>query len=96
MFKYTINYSTNYSINYFMCVKFIKQRSFISILKLNMEEEGGRRSFSMCNYCIFKFCISLNSGRRKRKYWVRDYFRGRDQYGAYKLTLEELRLKDPF
>ena len=30
---------------------------------------------------------SLNSGRRKRKYWVRDYFRERDQYGAYKLTL---------
>ena len=28
----------NYSINYFMCVNFIKQRSFISILKLNVEE----------------------------------------------------------
>ena len=32
---------------------------------------------------------------RKRKYWVRDYFREMDQYGAYKLTLEELRLNDP-
>ena len=39
---------------------------------------------------------SLNSGRRKRKYRVSDYFRERDQYGGYKLTLEELRLKDPF
>ena len=28
----------NYSINYFMCIKFIKHRSFISILKLNMKE----------------------------------------------------------
>ena len=33
---------------------------------------------------------------RKRKYWVSDYFRERDQYGAYKLTLEKLRLNDPF
>ena len=32
---------------------------------------------------------------RKRKYWVRHYFREMDQYGAYKLTLEELRLNDP-
>ena len=33
---------------------------------------------------------------RKRKYWVRNYFRERDQDGAYKLTREELRLNDPF
>ena len=33
--------------------------------------------------------------RRKRKYWVRDYFREGDRYGAYKLTLE-LRLNDPY
>ena len=35
---------------------------------------------------------SMKTRKRKRKYWVRDYFRKRDQYGAYKLTLEELRL----
>ena len=39
---------------------------------------------------------SIIASTRKRKYWVRDYFRERDQYGAYKLTLEELRLNDPF
>ena len=66
MFKYTINYSKNYSINYFMCVKFIKQRSFISILKLNMEEVGGQRSFSVCNFCIFNFCIYSESLRKKK------------------------------
>ena len=38
---------------------------------------------------------SMKTRKRKRKYWVRDYFRERDQYGAYKLTLEELRLNDP-
>ena len=44
----------------------------------------------------FVYSESLNSGRRKRKYWVTYYFRERDQYGAYKFTLEERRLKDPF
>ena len=39
---------------------------------------------------------SMKTRKRKRKYWVRDYFRERDQYGAYKLTLEELHLNDPF
>ena len=39
---------------------------------------------------------SMKTRKRKRKYWVRDYFRERDQYGAYKLTFEELRLNDPF
>ena len=39
---------------------------------------------------------SMKIRKRKRKYWVRDYFREKDQYGAYKLTLEELRLNDPF
>ena len=39
---------------------------------------------------------SVKTRKRKRKYWVRDYFRERDQYGAYKLTLEELHLNDPF
>ena len=38
---------------------------------------------------------SMKITKRKRKYWVRDYFRERDQYGTYKLTLEELRLNDP-
>ena len=33
---------------------------------------------------------------RKRKYWVSDYFRKSDQYGAYKLKLEKLRQNDPF
>ena len=33
---------------------------------------------------------------RKRKYWIRDHFRERNQYGAHKLTLDELRLNDPF
>ena len=34
---------------------------------------------------------SLNAGKRKRKrkYWVKDYFRERDHLGAYKITLEE-------
>ena len=36
------------------------------------------------------------SKTRKRKYWVSDYFRESDQYGAYKLTLEKLHLNDPF
>ena len=39
---------------------------------------------------------SLSSRKRKRKCWVKDYFRERDQYGAYKLTLQELRLNDPY
>ena len=39
---------------------------------------------------------SMKTRKRKRKYWVRDYFRKRDQYEAYKLTLEKLRLNDPF
>ena len=41
---------------------------------------------------------SLNAGKRKRKrkYWIKDYFRERDQLGGYKLTLEELRLNNPF
>ena len=35
---------------------------------------------------------SLNAGKikRKHKYWVKDYFRERDQLGAYRITLEEL------
>ena len=37
-----------------------------------------------------------NSRKRKRECWVKDYYRERDQYGAYKLTLQELRLKDPY
>ena len=77
-----------------MCVKFIKQRSFISILKLNMEEAV--EEVLVCAVIApssIVYSESLNSGR-KRKY--RDYFRERDQYGGYKLTLEELRLKDPF
>ena len=36
---------------------------------------------------------SIKTRKQKQKYWVRDY---RDQYGAYKLTLEELRLNDLF
>ena len=39
---------------------------------------------------------SMKTRKRKRKYWVRDYFRERDQYGAYKLTLEEPFLNDSF
>ena len=39
---------------------------------------------------------SMETRKPKRKYWVRDYFRERNQYGAYKLTLEQLRLNDPF
>ena len=39
---------------------------------------------------------SMKTRIRKRKHWVRDYFRETDQYGPYKLTLEELRLNDPF
>ena len=39
---------------------------------------------------------SMKARKRKRKYWARDYFRERDQYGAYKFTLEELRLNDPY
>ena len=39
---------------------------------------------------------SMITKKRKKKYWVKDYFRERDQYGAYKLTLEELRLNDLF
>ena len=39
---------------------------------------------------------SMKTRKRKRKYWVRDYFRERDRYGAYKLALEELHLNDPF
>ena len=39
---------------------------------------------------------SLSSRKRKRKCWVKDYFRERDQYGVYKLTLQELRLNDPY
>ena len=38
---------------------------------------------------------SMKTRKRKRKYWVRDYFREGDRYGAYKLTLE-LRLNDPY
>ena len=45
---------------------------------------------------IAVYCESMKTRKRKRKYWVRDYFRERDQYGAYKLTLEEPRLNDPF
>ena len=45
---------------------------------------------------IVVYCESMQTRKRKRKYWVRDYFRERDQYGVYKLTLEELRLNDPF
>ena len=39
---------------------------------------------------------SMKTRKRKRKCWMKDYFRERDQYGAYKLTLEELRLNDPY
>lgn len=37
-----------------------------------------------------------NNGTRNRKVWCKDYYRERDELGAYKLTLEELRLNDPF
>ena len=30
---------------------------------------------------------SMKTRKRKRKYWVRDCYRGKDQYGAHKLTL---------
>ena len=39
---------------------------------------------------------SMKTRKPKWKYWVTDYFRERDQYGAYKLTLEEQHLNDPF
>ena len=78
-----------------MCVKFIKQRSFISILNLYMEEAV--KEVLVCAVIAPSSIIyseSLNPGRRKRKYRVRG--RERDQYGGYYLTLEELRLQDPF
>ena len=45
--------------------------------------------------CI-EYNKSFNTQRRKRKQWVKDYFRERDRYGAYNLILQELRLKDPY
>ena len=39
---------------------------------------------------------SMKTRKRKRKYWIRDHFRERNQYRANKLTLDELGLNDPF
>ena len=39
---------------------------------------------------------SMKTRKRKRKYWVRDCYREKDQYGAHKLTLEVLHSNDPF
>ena len=54
----------------------------------------------VCSIIIASSCMvyskSLSSRKRKRKCRVKDYFRERDQYGAYKLTLQELRLNDPY
>ena len=52
---------------------------------------------SIASSCVI-YSDSLNARKRKlkRKYWVKDYFRERDQLGGYKLTLEELRLNNPF
>ena len=34
---------------------------------------------------------SMKTRKRKQKYWVRDYYREKNQYGAHKLTFEDLR-----
>ncbi len=39
---------------------------------------------------------SLENSTRNRKVWCKDYFRERDDFGAYRLTLEELWFNDPF
>ena len=60
--------------------------------------EEAVEEISICTIIAFASVVYGESTKRKRKrkYWVRDYFRERDQYGAYKLTLEELHLNDPF
>ena len=39
---------------------------------------------------------SMKTRKQKEKYWVRDHFRVRNQYGAYMLTFERLRCNDSF
>ena len=34
---------------------------------------------------------SMKTRKRKQKYWVRDYYREKNQYGAHELTFEDLR-----
>ena len=53
-------------------------------------------NLSLLDNCV-SLCMVISTNTRKRKKcWVKDYFRKRDQYGAYKLTLQELRMKDPY
>ena len=42
------------------------------------------------------YCDSLDQVTRRRKQWCKDFYRERDTLGAYKLTMEELRISDPF
>ena len=66
------------------------------IIKQNMEEAV--EEILICTIIASGSLVygkSMKTRKRKRKYWVRDYFREGDRYGAYKLTLE-LRLNDPY
>jgi len=66
-------------------------------LSTTMEEEAVQEIL-VCSIIVSSCMVieSTNTKKRKRKCWVKDYFRERDEYGAYKLTLQELRLKDPY
>ena len=110
MSEYTVNYYVNYSISYlqnlgsFIHLKRRKQNHEMILYlyvwsKVKIKHGRSCRRSLRCTIIASASVVydeSMKTRKRKRKYWVRDYFRDRDQYGTYKLTLEELRLNDPF
>ena len=52
----------------------------------------------ICSIIAFSYIVyeSLNNRRRKRKCWVKDFFKERDRYGTYKLNFQEFRLNDSY
>eukprot|EP00794_Sanderia_malayensis_P011517 gene11517-biopygen9187 len=68
-----------------------------------MTEEASMREVEEVLLCTTIACASIiyvdlvdDTKPRNRRVWCKDYFRERDERGAYKMTLEELRFSDPF
>ena len=85
------------------CMYIWKLGSIHSVYLVNkievMDEESGVIEVLCCTIMASAsvlFNETQHVGKRKRTCWVKNYFRKRDQYGAYRLTLEELRFQDPY
>ena len=63
---------------------------------MNMEEEKAIAEVLVCSIIAISSTECNKPKRRKRKQWVKNYFRERDEYGAYKRILQELKLNDPY